>query len=126
VPGLWLITIWAVIVPVIVLENAGVFASFGRSQQLARGNGWHVFGTLVLVFIIMLVVDIILGLTFSALPLALAQGPDAGRSHKRVGCLVLGSRGAVGGTKGMMDMRVLGASGAGVRARRPGHGEGPA
>jgi hypothetical protein len=74
VPGLWLITIWAVIVPVIVIEGAGVFASFGRSQQLVRGNGWHVFGTLVLVFIIMLVVGIILGLIFSALPDALANG----------------------------------------------------
>jgi len=74
VPGLFLITIWAVIVPVIVLERAGVFASFGRSQQLVRGNGWHVFGTLVLVFIILIVVDIILGLIFVALPLLLRNG----------------------------------------------------
>jgi hypothetical protein len=74
VPGLYLITIWAVIVPVIVIEGAGVFASFGRSQQLVRGNGWHVFGTLVLVFIIMLAVGIILGLIFSALPHSLANG----------------------------------------------------
>ena len=49
VPGLYLITIWAVIVPVIVLEQSGAMASFGRSQRLVRGNGWHVFGTLVLV-----------------------------------------------------------------------------
>jgi hypothetical protein len=74
VPGLYLITIWAVIVPVIVLEGAGVFASFGRSRQLVRGNGWHVFGTLVLVYIILLVVGLILGLIFSALPHALANG----------------------------------------------------
>jgi hypothetical protein len=74
VPGLYLITIWAVIVPVIVLEGAGVFASFGRSQQLVRGNGWHVFGTLVLVFIIQLAVGIVLGLIFSALPRSLANG----------------------------------------------------
>jgi hypothetical protein len=74
VPGLYLITIWAVIVPVIVLEGTGALASFGRSQQLVRGNGWHVFGTLVLVFIIQLVVGIILGLIFSALPHSLANG----------------------------------------------------
>jgi hypothetical protein len=74
VPGLYLITIWAVIVPVIVLEGAGVFASFGRSQQLVRGHGWHVFGTLVLVWIIMLVVNIVLGLIFTALPAALSSG----------------------------------------------------
>ncbi len=68
VPGLWLITIWAVIIPVIIIERAGALSSFGRSRQLVRGHGWHVFGTLVLVFIIELAVDIVLGLIFSALP----------------------------------------------------------
>lgn len=68
VPGLFLITIWAVIVPVIVIERSGALASFGRSHQLVRGHGWHVFGTLVLVFLILIVVDILLGLVFSALP----------------------------------------------------------
>ena len=74
VPGLILITIWAVIVPAIVIERAGVFASFGRSRELVRGHGWHVFGTLVLVFLILIVVDIVLGLIFSALPVALRTG----------------------------------------------------
>jgi hypothetical protein len=74
VPGLFLITIWAVIVPVIVIERSGALASFGRSQQLVRGNGWHVFGTLVLVFVILLVVDFVLGLIFLALPLLLRNG----------------------------------------------------
>ena len=74
VPGLYLITIWAVIVPVIVLEGAGVFAAFGRSQQLVRGRGWHVFGTLVLTWIILLVVNIVLGVIFSALPHCLSNG----------------------------------------------------
>jgi hypothetical protein len=68
VPGLWLITIWAVIIPVIVVERSGALASFGRSRQLVRGHGWHVFGTLVLVFIIEIVVDLVLSLVFSALP----------------------------------------------------------
>ena len=74
VPGLYLITIWAVIVPVIVLEQSGALASFGRSQQLVRGRGWHVFGTLVLVFIILIAVNLILGLIFSALPHVLGNG----------------------------------------------------
>jgi hypothetical protein len=68
VPGLFLITIWAVIVPVIIIERSGALASFGRSRELVRGRGWHVFGTLVLVYIIMLVVNIVLGVIFSALP----------------------------------------------------------
>jgi hypothetical protein len=74
VPGLFLITIWAVIVPVIVIERSGALASFGRSHQLVRGHGWHVFGTLVLVFLILIVVDILLGLAFSALPVLWRTG----------------------------------------------------
>ena len=73
-PGLYLVTIWAVIVPVIVIERSGALASFGRSQQLVRGRGWHVFGTLVLVFLILIVVDILLGLVFSALPVLWRTG----------------------------------------------------
>jgi hypothetical protein len=73
-PGLFLITIWAVIVPVIVLEGSGAMASFGRSRQLVRGRGWHVFGTLVLTWVILLVVNIVLGLVFVALPNALSNG----------------------------------------------------
>jgi hypothetical protein len=73
-PGLFLITIWAVIVPVIIIERSGALASFGRSRELVRGHGWHVFGTLVIVYIIMLVVNIVLGLIFSALPHVLGDG----------------------------------------------------
>jgi hypothetical protein len=73
VPGLYLITIWAVIVPVIVLEQSGVMASFGRSHELVRGRGWHVFGTLVLAWLILLAVNLILGLIFAALPDALGR-----------------------------------------------------
>lgn len=74
VPGLWLITIWAVIIPVIVIERSGTLASFARSRELVRGHGWHVFGTLVLVFVIMIVVEILLELIFLALPLAWRSG----------------------------------------------------
>src|ERR1700733_5645091 len=74
VPGLWLITIWAVIIPVIVIERSGALNSFGRSRQLVRGHGWHVFGTLVLVFVILIVVDIVLGVIFLALPIVLRSG----------------------------------------------------
>ena len=74
VPGLFLITIWAVIVPVIVIERSGALQSFSRSQQLVRGRGWHVFGTLVLVWIITIVLSLILGLLLAALPLGLRNG----------------------------------------------------
>jgi hypothetical protein len=74
VPGLFLITIWAVIVPVIVIERSGVLACFGRSQAIVRGHGWHVFGTLVLVWIIDFLADLVLQLIFSALPAPLSSG----------------------------------------------------
>jgi hypothetical protein len=74
VPGLILITIWAVIVPAIVIERSGALASFGRSRELVRGHGWQVFGTLVLVFLIMIVVDIVIGIILVALPIALRNG----------------------------------------------------
>jgi hypothetical protein len=60
IPGLFLLTIWAVVVPVVVIERTGVFESFGRSQQLVKGNGWRVFGVLVLLFIGTFVVQILI------------------------------------------------------------------
>ena len=47
VPGLILLTIWAVIAPVIVVERSGVIDAFSRSRELVRGNGWEVFGVVV-------------------------------------------------------------------------------
>jgi hypothetical protein len=61
VPGLFLLTIWAVLAPVIVLERTGVMGAFGRSRELVKGNGWQVFGVIVCVFLIVLVVRAVLG-----------------------------------------------------------------
>ena len=74
VPGLILLTIWALIIPVIVIERSGALESFGRSQQLVRGRGWYVFGTLVLLFVIQLVAGIALDVIFGALPGAYRDG----------------------------------------------------
>jgi hypothetical protein len=74
IPGLYLLTIWALIVPVIVIERPGALASFSRSRNLVRGHGWHVFGTLVLLFIIQIVVEVLLRIVFTALPLVLGDG----------------------------------------------------
>ena len=67
VPGLFLLTIWSVLVPVIVLERTGVFDSFGRSRELVRGNGWQVFGVLVVLFLIILVIRLVLSVIIGAL-----------------------------------------------------------
>jgi len=54
VPALYLVTIWAVILPVVVVERPGVFNAFGRSRRLVRGNGWKVFGIVLLLALILI------------------------------------------------------------------------
>jgi hypothetical protein len=73
VPGLILITIWAVIAPSIVVEDQGVIGAFGRSRDLVRGDGWSVFAVIVLVYIALFAVGIIAG------SIGAAIGDDAGR-----------------------------------------------
>lgn len=67
-PGLFLLTIWCLIVPVIVLEGASVGASFSRSRQLVRGFEGAVFGTLVLLFLVLLGATIVLAILLAPLP----------------------------------------------------------
>ncbi|HEU5106526.1 MAG TPA: hypothetical protein VFU11_11880 [Solirubrobacterales bacterium] len=55
VPGLYLATIWAVLLPVVVVERPGVFEAFGRSRQLVHGDGWKVFAVLLLLGLILVV-----------------------------------------------------------------------
>lgn len=60
VPGLILLTVWAVTAPAIVVERRGAIEAFGRSWELVRGQSWQVFGVLVVVFLLVLVVTAIL------------------------------------------------------------------
>lgn len=71
IPGLFLLTIWAVIAPVIVVEKSPVMASFGRSRDLVRGNGWPVFGAIVVAFLIVTGG----GLVFTVIAAKIADGP---------------------------------------------------
>jgi hypothetical protein len=59
IPGLILLTLWAVVAPVTVLERPGVFAAFGRSRELVRGNGWPVFGVIFVVYVIVLLISLV-------------------------------------------------------------------
>jgi hypothetical protein len=69
-PGLYLLTIWSLIVPVIVLEDVEPFGALERSRQLVSGYGWQVFGTLVLVFVMLLATALVIALVLSGLPKA--------------------------------------------------------
>ena len=60
VPGLFLLTIWAVIAPVIVIERLGAIDSFGRSRDLVRGHGWQVFSVIVVLFLLQFIITAVL------------------------------------------------------------------
>jgi len=51
VPGLILITVWSVIAPVVVLERPPGLGALRRSRELVRGNGWPVFGVIVVLVV---------------------------------------------------------------------------
>jgi hypothetical protein len=51
VPGLILITIWSVFAPVIVLEQPPGLGALARSRELVSGNGWRVFGVILVLFV---------------------------------------------------------------------------
>jgi hypothetical protein len=67
VPGLLLMTWWAVIVPTIVLENRSAGESFGRSRELVRGYAWSVLGVIVLTILLLIGFQIVLGLVLTPL-----------------------------------------------------------
>lgn len=77
VPGLVLLTWWSVIVPVVVLERMAAMDSFGRSRELVRGQGWNVFGVIVLTVLILLAFAIVFAILAAVL---LGWLPDEGRS----------------------------------------------
>jgi hypothetical protein len=68
VPGLILLTIWSMLVPVIVIEGRAAGESFTRSREVVRGNGWPVFGLIIIVFLLVGIVSAVIRLVFSPLP----------------------------------------------------------
>lgn len=68
VPGLVLLTFWSLIVPSIVIGGSGALESFGRSMRTVRGYAWNVFGTFVLVFLILIAAEIVIATILLVLP----------------------------------------------------------
>jgi hypothetical protein len=48
VPGLWLLTRWSMIVPAIVVEGRSAGEAFQRSPEIVKGNGWPMFGLILI------------------------------------------------------------------------------
>lgn len=68
VPGLFLLTIWSMVIPVIVIEGLSAGDSFTRSRQIVRGNGWTVFGLIVVTFLLVAIASGVIRLVFAPLP----------------------------------------------------------
>lgn len=64
IPGLFLMTMFWVAIPVAVVERNGIGAAFTRSRELTSGHRWPVFGLFLIVVIIMVVVNVVVGLIF--------------------------------------------------------------
>jgi hypothetical protein len=66
VPGLYLMTRWAMIAPVVVREHTGIGAAFTRSAELVRGSGWRVFGLVLIVGVLSAVVGSLVSVILNA------------------------------------------------------------
>jgi hypothetical protein len=72
IPGVILLTQWAVAAPVVVCEMRTAPQALGRSRELVRGHGWQVFGVLIVTFLLVIVASTAL------------QGLASGVSNSRV------------------------------------------
>jgi hypothetical protein len=61
IPGLIVLTLFAVTAPAIVIERKGVFAAMSRSRELVSGNGMQVFGVIFTVFVISFLIGLLIG-----------------------------------------------------------------
>jgi hypothetical protein len=68
VPGLYLLTIWSMLIPVIVIEERRAGEAFTRSQDVVRGHGWQVFGLVLVTFLLVAIASGVIRLVFAPLP----------------------------------------------------------
>lgn len=64
IPGIILMLMWWVYVPVLVVEGSGIMGGFSRASELTRGRRWHILGLIVVVFLLSFVVNFTIGLVF--------------------------------------------------------------
>ena len=67
IPGIWLLTQWAVAAPVVVCEVRTAPQAVTRSRELVHGHGWRVFSVLVVTFLIVAIVDLALASAANAI-----------------------------------------------------------
>lgn len=99
VPGLVLLTWWAVAAPVVVVEGRGATEALGRSRGLVQGHGWQVFGVIAIFFLINIVISAILG------GIGAAAGDAVGGALRVVGSTLAAPLFALGASVLYFDLR---------------------
>lgn len=61
VPGVIMMTVWAVVIPVVVIEQTGIFDAFTRSRDLTRNHRGSVLGLLIVVAIAAFLLAMLVG-----------------------------------------------------------------
>ncbi len=64
-PGLYLGTVFALVPAIIVVENASFSYAFSHAFKLISNNWWTTFGVLVVIYIILYVVNLVVGIPAS-------------------------------------------------------------
>jgi hypothetical protein len=79
VPGLILQIMWFVALPACVVEKTGPIASLGRSAALTKGSRWKIFGTVLLIGIVVGILNAVVSgvLTATHIRIALVIGQYA-------------------------------------------------
>lgn len=72
VPGVLLALAWCVAVPAYVVEQPGVFGSFGRSADLTRGNRLNIFWLGCIFLIAAIIIGVVIGIVATVLRFATA------------------------------------------------------
>ena len=67
VPGLILVTMWFVAVPICIVERRGPWQSLVRSGELTKGHRWKIFGIILVLYLVSAIVGLILTSVLTAI-----------------------------------------------------------
>ena len=89
VPGLYLMTIWAVAMPVLLVEETGFVDGFRRSAELASERGWRIFGACIVCALMAAAAFALVSLVLRVIPIMTERVELQSLLHWLVGSMVL-------------------------------------
>jgi len=78
IPGIYVALMWALVIPVTVLEGGGLNASTARSKVLTKGSRGRIFVIYLLVFVLAIVISVIIEMPLGMVGLVLMRGNPQG------------------------------------------------